>query len=90
MCGQKCKSGCGADLATYSHCNLKLTDANHNGMWGNEIGNCYQKGARTNEVLNGDHKDGFSNGVVNGCLNGITNGVQNGRSVEKNGNCPYK
>ncbi|KAJ7357749.1 hypothetical protein OS493_023223 [Desmophyllum pertusum] len=99
VCGNGCKSGSGADLATYSHCNL-ATDVNHN-MNGHQNG-------ESNGILNGNHHNGLSNGVGelndnhhNGLSNGVgelngnhhDNGLSNG--VIMNGHskvkeCPYK
>ena len=101
VCGNDCKSGCGSDLATYSHCNLKL-DVNHNGLLKNGIMNGIHSG-NSNGVTNGDHQDGLSNGFMNENQNGESNGTisgncdQNGlpNGVALNGdfdatNCPYK
>lgn len=64
VCGKKCKSGCGGDLATYSHCDLER-DVNHN-MNGHHNG-----------VANGI-ANGITNGVANGLADGVANGVMNG------------
>ncbi|XP_022795566.1 uncharacterized protein LOC111334145 isoform X1 [Stylophora pistillata] len=76
VCGQKCKSGCGGDLATYSHCNLE-SDVNHN-MNGHHNG--FANGV-ANGVANGFANgvaNGFANGVADGVTNGVANGVANG------------
>ena len=75
VCGDHCKSGCGGDLATYSHCNL-AADVNHNDF-------------QEHGSLNGHH-NGEINGFINGNnQNGLTNGVsENGHSEVKS--CPYK
>ena len=76
VCSNQCKSGCGSDLANYSHCNLGLTDVNHNPLLGNGVLNGISNGS-----INGDHHDGFSNGVLNGHGNGTVNGAMNGTYV---------
>ena len=76
VCSNQCKSGCGSDLTTYSHCNLGLTDVNHNPLLGNGALNGVSNGS-----INGDHHDGFANGVLNGHGNGTVNGAMNGTYV---------
>ena len=76
VCSNQCKSGCGSDLTTYSHCNLGLTDVNHNPLLGNGALNGVSNGS-----INGDHHDGFTNGVLNGHGNGTVNGAMNGTYV---------
>lgn len=89
VCGDNCKSGCGSDLATYSHCNLKLSDVNHNGLLENGV----LKGDQ-NDVVNGNHQNGLSNGIVNSESNAVQNGFsnQNGLSngVAVNGDSTVK
>ncbi|XP_073227915.1 uncharacterized protein [Porites lutea] len=98
VCNNQCKSGCGSDLVTYSHCKLGMTDVNHNPLLGNGVLNGISNGS-----INGDHHDGFSNGVLNGHGNGTVNGAMNGTYVQngspnghvENGDhdeleCPYK
>ena len=85
-------------MATHSHCNLRLTDVNHNPLLGNGVLNGISNGS-----INGDHHDGFYNGVLNGHGNGTVNGAMNGTYVQngspnghfENGDhdeleCPYK
>lgn len=62
VCDNHCKSGCGGDLATYSHCNL-AADVNHNGIQENGSLNGYHNG-EINGVINGNHQNGLSNGVL--------------------------
>ena len=80
VCGKKCKSGCGGDLATYSHCKEE-SDVNHN------------MNGHYNGVANGV-ANGIANGVANGAVNGFANGVLNGDHYANGDSeemeCPYK
>ncbi|XP_078381059.1 uncharacterized protein LOC144663860 isoform X1 [Oculina patagonica] len=49
VCGKNCKSGCGADLASHSHCNLS-TDDNRNSL----LGNGNKSGVQSGEVPGGN------------------------------------
>lgn len=87
VCRNKCKSGCGSNLSTYSHCNQKLTDVNHKRLTENWIWSGNHNGAVTND-LNGNYQIGFSDAVVNGNFNGVHNDMQTGDSVKKS--CSFK
>lgn len=55
VCRNNCQSGCGSELSTYSHCNLRPTDVNQKSMKDSWIWNGDQNG-----VVNIDHnRNGF-------------------------------
>ncbi|KAL3870051.1 hypothetical protein ACJMK2_042668 [Sinanodonta woodiana] len=97
VCDEGCKSGCGSDLATYSHCQLTEQTTGHlngttfrvaNGQ--DSISDGYLNvplGGSTTEV-NGIHNgadDGLTNGHLNGVINEMTNGHFNGLNNVANG-----
>lgn len=65
VCDKGCKSGCGADLASYSHCSAALNGNSANGN---------PNKSSTNSHSNGQSTNGDSNGRVNGASDGSSNG----------------
>ena len=87
MCGEGCKSGCGAELASYSHCTIANGDSTPHKEGSN--------GTSNGTVVNGDstpHKEG-SNGTSNGTVvNGDSTLHQEGSNGTSNGKptkCKY-
>ena len=93
VCSKGCKSGCGANLEGYSHCNL-ATDVNHNGLPSIDM-------ADSTNMENGC-RNATSNAMIS--PNGLVmNGQQHGKSIGCNewmsletpvmndvSKCPYK